>query len=544
MELRHTRASRKRFATAFAAAVFCCLFFLGAAGAGKEKLKPDPCLQAPTHPPTDEFELVPQQFSSAAPQFDPNNLMLNPQWRFQVNNPPKDGKPTGANYPDSLDDKLCTNACFKDCAGPRQPTTMDRPVGCFQCNLAQQRTNREIGHVNWFPATYTGTVCFHNCSYPDLDFTFSLATKNSAGLTRWNHPNDPDKQQKLPPEQVPAPLAMHIELDSRESINRFKSPIWSDFDALAAPWEAKDVGVPGQNSRDLEGAKRMIQKKRAVVIGLVGLDSAHTVYSELHPVYAMAIEMKDDPADNVWILFARNRGNEGACAVEDHPLTCPQGDGETLKSLSLLIPPPKGTTGVPTVVRTEKTLFYRNTPSCPQLSYFVNPDTRYTEDNQGVLVSFDLGDCTGADCLSIVEGEIHLRWTGNFPPPEPPQPPIEVKDRHLDACIIRDDPKAKGMKGEDDDEFRLGKPSSQQAKRLLELLGQERGQFVSQMILCPFAGEVAITQGPPPAASACQPFDPLAAIGGPRSSGVSSTQRVKDLRMKIEEILGAKPGDK
>lgn len=539
MELRHVGASRKRFA----AASLCCLLFLGAAGAGTEKKDEDPCLKAVPHPPTDEFELVPQQFSPAAPQFDPNNLMLNPQWGFQVKNAPKPGAtPTGANYPDSLDDEVCANACFKDCAGPRQPTTMDRPAGCFMCNLAEERPSRKVGHVNWFAATYTGTVCFHNCSYPDMDFTFSLVTNKGAGLTRWNHPNDPDKQRKLPAGQVPAPLAMHIELDSRESINRFRSPIWSDFDSKAAPWEAKDVGVPGKNSRDLEGAKKMIERRRAVVIGLVGLDSAHTVYSELHPVYAMAIEMNADPADNTWIVFARNRGNEGACAVEDHPLTCPQGGGDTLKRLTLLIPPPKGTTGVPTVVRTAGTQFYGNTPSCPQLSYFLNPDARYTEDNQGVLVSFDLGDCAGEDCLSLVEGEIHLKWTGDFPPPEKPPASPKNDDRHLDACIIREEG-AKGMKGEDDEGHKLGKPSSQQAARLISVLVQERAQFVSQMTLCPRVGEVAIVQGPPPAA-VCGTFDPLASFGGPRPTRVGPSQRVSDLRRKIEEILGKKPDDK
>ena len=547
MELRHASASRKRFAAIFAAASLCCLFFLGATGAGTETKdkEPDPCLVPITQPLTDDFELVPQQFTAAAPQYDPNNLMLNPQWGHQVKNPLNGAKPTGKNYPDSIDPRVCSNACFKDCAGARQPTTMDRPVGCFQCNLAERLPQRKIGHVNWFTATYTGTVCFHNCSYPDMDFTFSLVTKNGAGLTRWNHPNKPGDYKDLPPEQIPAPLAMHIELDSRESINRFKSPIWSEFDSKAAPWEAKDVGVPGRNSRDPEGAKKMIEKKRAVVIGLVGLDSAHTVYSELHPVYAMAIEMNADPNNNTWIVFARNTGNEGACAIEDHPLVCPQGNGDMLKRLTLLIPPPKGTTGVPTVVRTARTLFYSNTPGCAQLSYFVNPDARYTEDNQGVLVSFDLGDCTGADCLSLVEGEIHLKWTGNFPPPDKPKPSPQIKDRHLDACIIREeDPKGTGMKGEDDEENKLGKPSSQQAARLISLLGQERGQFVSQMKLCPTVGEVAIVQGPPPAAAVCQTFDPLAAIGGRRSISIDPTRRVSDLRRKIEEILGKKPDDK
>ncbi len=542
MELRHTRAPRMRFAAAFAAAAFSCLFFLGGAGAGMKKTEEaDPCLEPIKHTPTDEFELVPQQFSPTAPQYDPNNLMLNPQWGFQVKHPPRPGEtPTGANFPNSLDSRICSNACFKDCAGPRQPTTMDRPEGCFMCNLAARRPNRAVGHVNWFAATYTGTVCFHNCSYPDMDFTFSLVTKKGAGLTLWNHPNKPDDKHNpdgkhdFDARQVPAPVAMHIELDSRESINRFKSPLWSEFDAKAAPWEAKDVGVPGKNSRDLEGAKKMIEKRRAVVVGLVGLDSAHTVYSELHPVYAMAVELNPDPSDNVWIVFARNTGNEGACAVEDHPLACPQGEGDALRRLSLLIPPPEGAAGVPTVVRTDKTLFYRNTPACPQLGYYANPDAKYTEDNQGVLVNFDLGDCEGAGCLPLVEGEIHLKWTGDFKPTDKPQPSPKSTDSHHDACIVTEEE----MK-DDDENHKLGKPNSQQAARLISVLIRERAQFVSQLTKCPFEGEVAVTQGAPPAA-VCRTFDPLAPIGARRSNGAG---RVSDLRRKIEEILGRQSKD-
>lgn len=211
------------------ALALCCLLCLGGAGAGTQLVSRDPCAEPPTRPPNDDFELVPQRFSASAPQYDVNRLMLNPQWGWQVSHPVAvRAAATRDNYPDSLDPVRCTNACFRDCTGAQPTTTMDRPEGCFMCNLARRRKNREIGHVNWFAATYTGRVCFHNCIYPDMDFTFSLVPKNGAGLTRWNHPSNADGEKNL------TPVAMHIEFDSREAVNRFRSPIWTAFGAKAA----------------------------------------------------------------------------------------------------------------------------------------------------------------------------------------------------------------------------------------------------------------------------------------------------------------------
>ncbi|HEV2863816.1 MAG TPA: hypothetical protein VGX48_22665 [Pyrinomonadaceae bacterium] len=521
MELHRARHARRRIALPVFA-LLCCLLCLAGDGSG-QLLRRDPCAEAPARTPADDFRLAPQQFNPAAPQYDVNNLMLNPQWGFQIKNPVAPGAaPKRENFPDSVSTAVCGNACFRDCAGG-QPTTMDRPEGCFMCNLARRREGRAVGHVNWFAATYTGRVCFHNCSYPDMDFTFSLIPKGGAGLTRWNHPSKPDGENDL------VPVAMHIEMDSRETVNRFKSPFWSDFNSKAAPCAAQDVGVPGKNSCDIAAAKRMIERRRAVVVGLMGLDSAHSVYSELHPIYAMAIEVNADPNDNTWIVFARNTGNEGACAVEDHPLQCPPGGDATLRKLSLLIPPPEGSAGFPAVARTAKTQFYRNTRTCPELSYFVNPDSKYTDENQGVLVSFDLGDCEGEGCLPLVEGEIHLRWTG-VPAPPPQVPAPSVGNRHQDACIVGDDE----LEEEND---KLGRPTSAQAARLLAALAQERRAFVSQMVKCGFDADAPLERGQPHA-PACPVMDPLAAPPARRES--NTRKRVADLRETIERILKAK----
>jgi len=58
-----------------------------------------------------------------------------------------------------------------------------------------------------------------------------------------------------------------------------------------------------------------------VVSGLLGFDCGHNpCMAELHPAYAMAIHVDDDPYDDQWAFFVSNYGNEGFCADDDHPL--------------------------------------------------------------------------------------------------------------------------------------------------------------------------------------------------------------------------------
>ena len=60
----------------------------------------------------------------------------------------------------------------------------------------------------------------------------------------------------------------------------------------------------------------MVDGHDTVVTGLIGLDTAHTITTESHPVYAMAIN-EDNPtirqynaSDEAWAIFLRNWGNE------------------------------------------------------------------------------------------------------------------------------------------------------------------------------------------------------------------------------------------
>ena len=421
-------------------------------------------------PPPNPFQLVPQQFSKNAPPNDVNGFLLNPQWQWQVSCPPlmAGGKPqfTLDNFPDSVDSNLCKDSEFSDCTGEPKQTSFD-PVGiCPMCSLGQRRKSRKLGHVNWFTVTYTGDVCYHNTSFPDMDYTFSLRPKMGAGLTRWNHPSKPDKDGK-PIDPTKIPQAIHVEFDSRETVNLFRSTTWAKFRGHASPCRWWDF----RNPCDADAAMAMVSRRRAVVIGLMGLDSEHDIYSESHPVYAMAIEVNDDEHDNTWIVFARNTGTEGNCSSQKHPLEA--SPGQLLRTLKLLIPPPRRTIKV-NDVSASATEFFSNTGTSPELGYYNND--QFSEDNEGVLITFDLQPCTDeGDCDSLIEGEIHLDWNVQLAP----APPLAAVG--IDRCLLPDEEEKK------EETKKYLDPSPTQAAQLLQVLAEERREGAGRMKRRPLA---------------------------------------------------------
>lgn len=421
--------------------------------------------------PKNPFELVPQQFSKNAPPTDVNGFLLNPQWAWQVNCPVQieNGipKPRLENFPDSIDPEMCKEYDFSDCDGEARQTSFDEVGFCPMCNLGRRRKNRRLGHVNWFPATYTGDICFHNTSYPDMDYTFSLRPKMGAGLTRWNHPSKPNRDG-TPKDPNILPQAIHVEFDSRETVNFFRSEIWSKFRGDASPCSNF------RNSCNIENAMNTISMKRAVVFGLIGLDSEHDIYSESHPVYAIAIEIDPDRTKNTWIVFARNTGNEGNCSSHDHPLIWPPDSGQLVETLKILIPPPPGIQVKE--VSAVSTQFFSNNDTCPELSYY--QEQNFSEDNEGVLVTFNLRPCPqNSQCQPLVEGQITLAWTG----PGGVREAVQAEDK----CLSR-------AEQEREESERYKEPTPTQTARLLRLLAEERAEGVRTMNECPSGVNVTI----------------------------------------------------
>jgi hypothetical protein len=432
-----------------------------------------------------------------APPADANCLLLNPQLGWQINHAGETSE--FMKFPDTMDTNVCNDSTFVTCSGGQHPKIDE--VNCIMCRLNKLMpngmSNRRPGHVNWFPATYTGKVCFHDFNFPDMDYTFSLQPegKSGNGLTRWNPPAEPDPAKKgIPkkncddgagPNSECSPKAFHIEFDSRETVERFRSFEWTKFRNDASPCNIQ------LSSCHPDEARKDVSLKRAVVIGLFGLDAEHNIYSELHPVYAIAIEMEKKVNGNVgestWMIFARNTGDEGACSLGLHslygPTDGPDGARIPLEKLKLLIPPPEGmrATGASYVAGTE---FYSNNASCPTATFYdrlFRPEAagaaEYSQNNQGVLLDFDLKEC-GGGCTPLVEGTLHIRW--DVVPVS--QPFMLVQEQ--DECISLEE-------FEREDSHRYDRPTKEQASKLNDLITRARAESLTMRAAdCPYQGRI------------------------------------------------------
>lgn len=165
---------------------------------------------------------------------------------------------------------------------------------------------------------------------------------------------------------------VHSEFDSDETIDNFSSPEWqSARQAVDARGDAQALydSIPSQcvyshlneadcsalantENQQLQTAIDTVTHRfggHAIVTGLFGIDGEHGEKSELHPVYAFAsnpcVNAAFDPAtracvslnppgDDVWLMFVRNRGDEGFCSgdvwssgFDDYTFRLPWRDG-------------------------------------------------------------------------------------------------------------------------------------------------------------------------------------------------------------------------
>jgi hypothetical protein len=133
--------------------------------------------------------------------------------------------------------------------------------------------------------------------------------------------------------------------------------------------------------------------KQTIAIGLVGLDCVHDCASELHPLYAIAMNVKDDDDDDVWAIFVRNWGNEGWCSRYRHLLR--------KNDFVFRLPWKPGASAVTVLNTGADRLFLTNDNqvSGPNVTAAVG---------QGVDVAFHLPE---PEAEARINGELHLRWS-------------------------------------------------------------------------------------------------------------------------------------
>jgi len=287
---------------------------------------------------------------------DQNGFPFNPKMQYQVAN--------GGSVlldPTSLCPAATSSHIFRSpCVA--WPVTYDNGLWCGP-------------HVNYFAVTYQGPTYWWQKSAwgTDSDYNFFMYPSNTIG--------------------TPHPPKLEIEFDSEETINYFHSPLWTRFHDM----------VDNDNS----AAQAYINGQTAVVTSLFGLDCGHSSCgSEEHPAYTMAVDMDDSNLnDDQWGVFARNWGDEGFCASQEHTLP--------LSGLKMLIPWLPGATAVSVLPNTHFNGFVNfsnlEVANADAHSNVTVPSPQITVVNgEGILIDFTLPD---PSMEMGWEGEMHLQWT-------------------------------------------------------------------------------------------------------------------------------------
>src|SRR6266849_3205663 len=337
---------------------------------------------------------------------DSNGLPSNPLWSWQQRNPGQ--KPSSALCHEFSQrgsvlgiPQLYMVPYFADCTDQADAaSSVDLPDGLNDalCKLRKGgpfASGSFVGHVNWFPMTVEGSAgpIDHN---PDDDYSFSFTSDT---------PGDPLSVNGRP--------GLHVEFDTDETIDNFSSQEWNLFhDAVNGRDSAKGIleqcnsGERTCDESEREELQKAIDhpalyfKGHTILTGMFGMDGEHDLKAEIHPLYAMATRRDDyenDPSDDVWLMFVRNRGDEGFCSsqlwdsgFEDYTVRLPWREGMTSVDVDW--------------TKTQRDFEGTEGTSGPTVAVILPPSK-----DQGVYVSFHLGPASSSP---FIDGALHLIWTG------------------------------------------------------------------------------------------------------------------------------------
>ncbi len=319
------------------------------------------------------FDIAVNTVTAGNAPVDDNFILLNPMWGRQI---------TNHELPDT---SQCNQRAPYAAPCTTQPTEEDHGLLCNYGTLGIVD-----GHHNWVAGTYEGTIFWNDKSswIADGDYNFRLVRPDDAGMTTEN-------KVKAGPDRK----SMKLEFSSDETIDSFETPWWDRFHkAVDDGFSAANAMVVGPDGN--AGAF-------GIVSGLIGLDCPHTCASEIHPVWAMAIQVKSDPADETWAVFVRRSGNEGFCSDHQHYLDDLWNDTFTFR-----LPWKPGATDV--AMSSDTDFESRLGQATGGLA---------VARSQGVLLSFTMPLQTNPLFpAEMVNGELHLKWT--IPPGGTRRPPF------------------------------------------------------------------------------------------------------------------------
>lgn len=274
---------------------------------------------------------------------DANGLPLDPEWHWQCNYagfrvgdpyPETYGDPNRACNDFAWDERTSTFTPGSNCASHLKidaPRRRNNALWYRICHFStdagptfQDNTPTLHGHVNWRPVTFRGAVKLERIQqdFPLGDGDVDMNLVPGATQTQQNYTHtlpgitsqDVDRGVRLG--ETPS---IHLEFKYDEVMEAFRAAQSDHHVAAHRDDWARTLLALGGTADTAPDARRAL---RAEVIGLMGLDVRHGGYTELHPLYAMAVETAVGPGYAVWLVFARNSGTEGGCSgmVNQHRL--------------------------------------------------------------------------------------------------------------------------------------------------------------------------------------------------------------------------------
>jgi hypothetical protein len=270
--------------------------------------------------------------SSAAPmdlvwqEIDDNLYPLNPSWTYQVSHRALPDAAALCNSFENSGDNLNLGGCTTqrpttdEHSGPNLNPFSDTSLFWASCHFLENgpamRDSSVHGHVNWGNVTYTGTLYFEDYQNPqtsvgspfpvaDDDYDLALVRAGQEGATDGNHFQYASV----------GPKGIDLEFNASEVIRSLDAPYWN---TLRSTVDAHILEEIHGRAGDWTAPQALTDGREAIVVGLMGIDTKHSMHAEIHPVLGLAVKIDADPNRERWAFFARRSGNEGGCSQDLH----------------------------------------------------------------------------------------------------------------------------------------------------------------------------------------------------------------------------------
>jgi hypothetical protein len=386
-------------------------------------------------------------FDLESRRHDDNGLLLNPIWHYQLESHLLDPTAVCHHLGDS-------GSPFPDCStqmtywqnvnwgGPAAACGSDWGLG--------------DGHFAFFPVTYTGHIKGHSCgSDGDVCFDFvpnSVALMPDVSFQVFSHS---DEKVVVPGVHGSTPVRArqwHLEMNSNATTDRAGSDFWKHYDKIyndhpftidASPATCPKTSAPNSGACQAGATcnppmfddddktyignvcvrpaeQGSVINREAIVTGLADWDCMHNCDEELHPIYVLAIHMKDDPDDDVWAILLNNAGEQGSCGhrvigariADSRPYRLRLWPPRALRQKGMVITgvvEAPGTQFMSTQTGKEK----RSTVGLNRGDAII--DFSLPAPTPDVMVAFhgerEFKGQGGDYASGLIEGELHLKWT-------------------------------------------------------------------------------------------------------------------------------------